>query len=1119
MDTIERATRRDWIAPLVFLALGALGALFALRFYDRAFPEASIDLRLSRKEISAQAKQFLGGRGIATEGYRSFTVFDYDDKTKAYLEQELGVAEAGRLMAGPLDFWRWKTRFIRPPQREEATVWLTPSGTLAGFDHQVEENRPGARLSKDAAQRIAEIFLRTERGFDLARFRQVGEQAQERPHRLDYTFTWESRDVRAGQAALRVSVTVLGDEVSGFSEFLQLPGDWVRGFERLRGREFQLGITVTVLQFLLTIAAVALLVVQARRGRLRWKTALGFGILVSGLFAAWGLNNLGLSAASMATDQSYQSWLILELLGSVGDALFIGAWTALLVGASEPLYREMMPERVSLGRLFTLSGIRSREFLTSTLVGYGMAGIHIGLLVVLYLVARGFGVWIPLGVGYRNALSTAVPWITPLAFGVFAAAGAEFGYRMLAIPLFLRWCRWRWLALAIPGILWGLVQGSGSSHPTWILCLGLGLIGVGAGWVFLRWGILATLVWNYTVQAVMVGAFLFRSSDPGFRIAGGLVADAVLLPAAIAGVFYLRWGGFLRRDSILNAADEPAAGPVTPVPPALPEPIEEGPITPSTTATTLARFAVAAVVIFAGSLFVHVPQVGDATTFQVNARQAEAIATRLLRSRGIPVERFQRLTSLNDSLASDGTDYLREHLSTRDIAGIYAGRLPLAAWRTRFSRPPGQEEYAVFVAPDGRVLYYRHMPEDKAPGAKLEKPEALARVQSFLAAQGVRLDSFRLIAHDLDRRQGRNDHTLTWESTVPLAGDARQRMTAWLNGDEANGPRHTIKVPESWTRQRPEQSRQIGRIALWLGLVIAALILFARGMARVSLTWRFHLSLGAGVACLGFLGYLNIDIRWWEQFYSEMLPGAGLSVGPALAVAFGIFQLLSRFLGATALSAMAEMFLVQRFGQVALWPGAAQRREEVLRALAGGACAALLMRGAEHLVAAAADRIPSAAVGLSSGLPSWTAPFSAVLNSTYEMLTEATFSAVAFVATTSLALRLFRSRVTLGIALIAVAALYASNAIDLAQFFKNWLEASVWLAAAAAVVSVLRFNVSGYFAGALIYSASATITPLWRHPAFRPVAVASLAVLVVMLAVFLLWALRKPRPPLAPERV
>jgi len=47
------------------------------------------------------------------------------------------------------------------------------------------------------------------------------------------------------------------------------------------------------------------------------------------------------------------------------------------------------------------------------------------------------------------------------------------------------------------------------------------MIGVLAGWVFLRFGIIATLVWHYTVDAVLMSLFLLRSGNIGFKIAGG----------------------------------------------------------------------------------------------------------------------------------------------------------------------------------------------------------------------------------------------------------------------------------------------------------------------------------------------------------------------------------------------------------------------------------------------------------------------------------------------------------------------------------------------------------------------------------------------------------------------
>jgi hypothetical protein len=50
----------------------------------------------------------------------------------------------------------------------------------------------------------------------------------------------------------------------------------------------------------------------------------------------------------------------------------------------------------------------------------------------------------------------------------------------------------------------------------------------------LRWGILATLVWHYTVDASLVGLLLIRSSSLYFRISGLVVGLAVLIPFGIA---------------------------------------------------------------------------------------------------------------------------------------------------------------------------------------------------------------------------------------------------------------------------------------------------------------------------------------------------------------------------------------------------------------------------------------------------------------------------------------------------------------------------------------------------------------------------------------------------------
>src|ERR1035438_9655558 len=223
---LVKMTKRDWLWPGIFLVLGVAGVFTAHHYFLQAFPEASVDLRLTRQEVEDRALDFLRGRGLSTDGYHVFTAFSYDDEAKIYLERELGAEEANHLMAGTVRIWNWRTRLIKPPQKEELVVHLTTNGELMGFTHLIDEAAPGASLSKAEAQRVAEVFLVTERRIELKKYHLVEDRVETRPKRLDYTLTWEENDFKAKDATHRLTVTITGDQVGGFKEFLKIPHQW-----------------------------------------------------------------------------------------------------------------------------------------------------------------------------------------------------------------------------------------------------------------------------------------------------------------------------------------------------------------------------------------------------------------------------------------------------------------------------------------------------------------------------------------------------------------------------------------------------------------------------------------------------------------------------------------------------------------------------------------------------------------------------------------------------------------------------------------------------------------------------------------------------------------------------
>src|SRR5579883_2776853 len=85
-------------ADFRFLAICAIllaGATwFSVRNFYRAFPEASIDFRVSRAEGETLAARFLSGQGYRLGGYREASSFNFDNSAKTFLERELGLEKA-----------------------------------------------------------------------------------------------------------------------------------------------------------------------------------------------------------------------------------------------------------------------------------------------------------------------------------------------------------------------------------------------------------------------------------------------------------------------------------------------------------------------------------------------------------------------------------------------------------------------------------------------------------------------------------------------------------------------------------------------------------------------------------------------------------------------------------------------------------------------------------------------------------------------------------------------------------------------------------------------------------------------------------------------------------------
>ena len=861
---LERLDGKDAKLLLIWILAGLLGAGVAYKYFFQAFPEASVEFKVPRGSALDQAKQFAAAQGAQLGGYDSSIVFEVDDTAKTYLEREVGLAQANQMMANDVHIWYWQTRFFRPLQKEEFDVRVDPAGGVVGYTHQLEEAAPGARLERAAAQAAAESFLRDTLHVDLSgyEFREEEANLTERPNRRDWSFSWERRRFRAKDAPYRLNVTLAGDRVNGYIEFLKVPEAWKLDYDRLRSSNNLFEYLALIPYAFLLGGCLYLIVSLGRQGLLEWRIGLALGIFLTAIYFAMTMNQWPLDRASYDTNTPYSSFFLSQL----GQAALISIVSALLVVLAvvpgEPLYRISQPDKIRLEVGFRLPGIRTKEFFRANVIGICLAAAHIGYITVFYIISRKLGAWAPEDLNYENVVSTTFPWVYPLAIGIYAATSEEFLFRLFAIPYLMRMTKSRFLAVVLPAFMWGFLHSNYPQEPAYIRGIEVGLIGIVAGLVMLRWGIWATLTWHYTVDAFLISTSLLRSHGAYLRVSGAIVGGAALIPLAIAAISYISRGGFTSDPELLNSAC-PIGGPQVETPPeavpeTLPEAIPEPPVSAAAPGyAAMSSRALAALIIcgvLGAALLIGVKReaIGDFVRFEIDAREATARADQALRENKVDPATYMHATTVTSTFDGYNNEYLRRTIGIAAANRIYRDQVPSAFWTIRYFRDSQNEEFMVVLRPDGSLHSVHHTLDENAPGANLSKEEAQARAEAYLRDQKkVDLSAWNLVETHTDKKPARTDHVFEWEQKAaldPASGveSAHIRMQLQVQGDEVSGYRIFIKIPEVWrdaeSRTTPLQLVQtFGRGICISALLIAILVIFLRSLKQTEIErvpWR-----------------------------------------------------------------------------------------------------------------------------------------------------------------------------------------------------------------------------------------------------------------------------------------
>jgi membrane protease YdiL (CAAX protease family) len=1073
---------REKRALLLWVIAGILGLCYAYRHFFEAFPEASVKFEVTRNQALERARSFVESLGNSTTGYRSVIVFGVNDNAKTYLERQVGLKDANRMMASEVDVWHWEVRFFKPEQEEEFGVTVSPQGNITGYAHKIPEAQAGVSPTRDAAQQTAQIFLTARLGKPASEWDFLPEEANSarKPNRLDWSFTWEKHGFRAKDAPERLTITLNGAEPGSATETLKVPEQWERDYRHLRStNEFYN--TVAVIPYFLFLGSVLWCGIQmTRSGQTTWRLALQLGLVVAVLLTAMQLNRWPLDVISYDTNSSYGSFSIRQILGALlfgfGSALTV----TLVLPGGEPFYREMKPHFLRLKKAFTPRGLRSKQFFTSVVVGLSFAAAHMGFLVAFYLIANRFGAWSPQEVDYEDSVSTAIPWIGGIAIGLLAATSEEFLFRLFAIPFLRKYTKSTILAVIVPAFSWGFLHTAYPNEPPYIRGLEVGLIGIAAGVVMLRWGILATLVWHYTVDASLVGLLLIRSSSLYFRISGVVVGLAVLIPFGYAVYARVQRGTFEEDEDLLNASPDPEDGVAREQAAA---PAHEASVAPTGALShgMLGFLAVCLVLGGLAALKLKPVHLGDYLKLSVNGQEATARSGQILQQRGVNTKSYHSVTTFVDVADATASEYLREKIGVKALNEIYDKQVPGGMWDTRFFRDGQAEEYSVVLKPDGALHSVHHDLAEATEGASLSKDEAVAKATAYLENEKkIDLSRWALVDSSSEKRPNRIDHALIWQAAQPLdepagaqdadpATHAFARMQVNVSGDEVTSYRTFIKIPDDWRRKREAQSllrtlHTVFALCLVLGMGIAALIFFLREIKSElirQVPWRRFAMWGL-FALAGYVGVVAFGDRLAQmRQYKTAIPLKFMYGGLGIGFTIGAFFYLGLVV---ILFAMGWFFLKQAYGEVA-WPGWRGMPREYYRdalMIGGGGTAGLiaLSRATEwvfrHWQTAHRAFPTSFGMDFDSYVPGLAISAQAVLHGLI-------FAGLIAVAS-GFILAHIRSQALRVLLFVAASLALVNGWGSPADFAKQWLGQLIFLAAVVfGVTRIARFNLLGYF--------------------------------------------------------
>lgn len=870
------------------IALGICGVFIYQAFKYQAFPAASIDIKVPRLTIQEQANLLAPKLGYTKKDLIESTIFEDDDNGKTFLEHEYTQEKANKLMATEIPIWYWKTNLCKEFDQEDFTTWISPQGRLVSFERDIPNDEVMTSVSHEEARKIARAYFEANDP-DAAKFSKlISDESSTKPKREDHSFTWEDPDTDYKSAHLRVYVYVSGDKITQYNKFLHVPDKWEREFGTMRSYNNLFGQFAFFFIHLFQSIAFIIFVWGIVTKNLRWRAAIFGGVLLGGISALDYLNQFPALIANYSPTVAFRDYIIKlvlnSLLGFVGNAMNGVA----LFGGAEIVYRKLFPKKIAFEKMLTVGGLTHESYVRGLIVGHFVVLIHLGFIVLYYIVGKKFNFWCPLGVESHEVLSNVIPFISAIALGVTASFEEELACRIIGLGLGTKLFKHFWIANLFQAVAWGFAHSSYPQEPAYARGLELTVVGLLQGWVLRRYGIVACVSSHYLVDSFMyVEAFLY-SDVPALKLSviPALIPWLVLLGAAFA----------VKKKKELGTGDQynneqiPLIAPPPPPVEEAPPPIEYKPVAKRVRVCMLLITILA--IVGAAMLPLH-EGINRSAKLSIDRAGAIERAREVMKKHKIDPKDWMENAYASTNSIGDSFQYIFEKTDADTTKHVFDETKRGFYWAVRFFKPLNSEQYTVYLDGQGNETSLDITREEDDLGASLKPDEARTLAENYLKETHPEFKGFKFKKISSEKRKNRIDYTVEFTYPRLKIAEADCRISVAVIGDQVGDFMQWWDVPDSWTFERNKRTfkdEALGHLRT-AGLIIGGLafLFWCYSVLRTgAIRYRIPIFIALLTIPVGLLGFANN----LPSFYSDLnttTPVSSYIAGQFVSLASSLF--------------------------------------------------------------------------------------------------------------------------------------------------------------------------------------------------------------------------------------